>query len=250
MAHRARIFKGIWFWPALSALMLLGMVAEAQTRITRADAEPHLARCKAAIESIPLTILGPSGAYWTGAETNVPLSATQLLRPNQILSRTYVRQGDPLMVSLLIVDCRDARDLQGHYPPNCYPAQGLKLIGQIPRTWRLSDGLEVPGMEYHFASEGHLEDPTVVYNFFVTPLVPGLTVSHPELNGVICRDIDSVYTSGEDYQRRYFGAAEFQLMARSRMTGQQLDHALIDLLSPNQNVIRTLMNRAPGGKSL
>ncbi len=57
-----------------------------------------------------------------------------------------------------------------------------------------------------------------MYNFFVMPLVPGVTVSHKELDGVICPDITSVYTSGEDYQRRYYGAAEFQLV-----TGPQDD---------------------------
>jgi hypothetical protein len=87
-----------------------------------------------------------------------------------------------------------------------------------------------------------------VYNFFVTPLVPGSLVSHPELNGAICPDIQSVYTSGEDYQRRYFGAAEFQLVFETSMTSEQRDQAFIDLLAPNLNVIRTLMNRDPGGK--
>jgi hypothetical protein len=145
------------------------------------------------------------------------------------------------------VDCKDARDLQGHYPPNCYPAQGQPLISQVQRTWQLPN-MDIDGMEYHFAPESQTGAEKVVYNFFVTPRVPGVAVSHKELDGVICRDIGSVYKSGEDYQRRYFGAAEFQLVSGSEMTTQERDQAFIDLLGPNEDMIKTLENRPPGGK--
>jgi hypothetical protein len=247
MTNGKRNSRGAWLWPAVSILMLIGMIAEASTRITPADAEPHQARCRTAIENFPMVVSGPSGNSWSGQDEEVPDSAVALLQPNKILSRQYTQEGgEGIRVFLLIVDCSDANDLQGHYPPRCYPAQGQTLLSSKPRTWHLA-GMEVPGMEYEFANT-QLASNTVVYNFFVTPRVPGSLVSHPELNGAICPDIQSVYTSGEDYQRRYFGAAEFQLVFETPMSSEQRDQAFVDLLAPNLNVIRTLMNRDPGGK--
>jgi hypothetical protein len=246
MIKGPRNSRGAWLWPAVTILMLIGMIAEAHTRVTGADAAPHLARCRAALERFPMTILGPSGNSWAGTDQPVPDSAVALLQPNIIVSRNYAEQGgEGMRASLLIVDCSDANDLQGHYPLNCYPAQGQTWLSTKPRVWHLP-GMDISGMEYEFANT-RLEGTMVVYNFFVTPLVPGSLVSHPELNGAICPDIKSVYTSGEDYQRRYFGAAEFQVVFDNPMTSEQRDSAFIDLLAPNLNVVRTLMNR-PGGK--
>jgi hypothetical protein len=247
MPNGGKKSAGVWLWPILSVLMLVGMAAEATTQVKPADAEGHLARCRKAIENIPTTLVGPTGDTWSGSDTKVPDAATELLRPNIILSRDYVQQGPQnLTVSLLIVHCSDARDLQGHYPRNCYPAQGQKEISEAPRDWHLP-GMDITGMAYQFAS-GSLGGTMMVYNFFVTPRVPGIHVSHPELDGAICRDMTDVYKSGEDYQRRHFGAAEFQVVSQGQMTAEQMDQALIDLLTPNEDVIRTLMNRAPGGK--
>jgi hypothetical protein len=243
--RQGQIGFGVWLWPALSILMLIGMFAEAQTHVQPSVAEPHLARCRAAIDAFPMVIRGASGV-WTGMDTDVPASATKLLRPNRILSREYLNDETKMAVSLLLVDCGDARDLQGHYPPNCYPAEGQKLLEKVPRTWHLP-GMDISGMEYHFGPKSPTDLGQVVYNFFVMPVAPGRTVSHKELDGVICPDIESVYTSGEDYQRRYYGAAEFQLISGPRMTRAQRDQALIDLLGPNERLIRILENRNPGG---
>src|SRR5450432_2229925 len=221
MTRAGKMSKGVWLWPVISVFMLAGMLAEASTHIKPADADQHLADCRAAIDNIPTTIVGVTGNIWSGSDEQVPAAATQLLQPNKILSRHYVNhnvdnQNDMQNVQLLIVDCSDARDLQGHYPHNCYPAQGQDEISQQSRTWHLND-MDIEGIEYHFVGNEMGED-VVVYNFFVTPAIPGKLVSHPELNGVICRDINSVYTSGEDYQRRYYGAAEFQLVSKTIMT--------------------------------
>jgi hypothetical protein len=259
MAKITRTSKRALIWPAMSLLLLGGMLAEARTRIQPADAEPHLARAKAAIEAVPMTI-GP----WSGHDEPVPAAAVSLLRPNMILSRkyAYVSKDGPFAdksVELLIVNCSDARDLQGHYPPNCYPAAGEPLLRKDWRTWVLKDAagaqsdLQIHGMEYEFSprqtkGEGSASDDLIVYNFFVLPLVPGTMVSHPELNGAICPDIDSVYTSGEDYQRRYFGAAEFQMVTDAELSREQRDEIFTELLAPNMTMIRTLMNRDPGGK--
>ena len=244
--RHGKLSRGVWLWPSVSMVMLAGMIAEARTHVQPAVAEPHHARCRAAILAFPLIIKAADGT-WTGRDTEMPQSAVQLLRPNMILSRDYVNDETHADVSLLLVDCKDARDLQGHYPPHCYPAQGQEWLKDqtLERTWHLPH-MDITGMEYHFAPKSATDQELVVYNFFVMPRVPDITVSHKELDGVICEDINSVYLSGEDYQRRYYGASEFQLVT-TKMTPEERDQAFIDLLSPNENLIRTLENRDPGG---
>jgi hypothetical protein len=247
MEHGNGNTRGVWLWPLVSILMLAGMIAEARTRITPADAAPHQLRCKQAINGIPLTLVTPS-AIWSGSDVEVPKAATQLLRPNEILSREYVKHGDGTTVDLLIVDCNDARDLEGHYPPRCYPAAGQKLLTTTPHDLRVGD-LLIHGTEYTFAvPDGEIGDEKTVFNFFVLPFVPGTMVSHKELNGAICPDIESVYTSGQDHQRTYYGAAEFQLILPQETGPAQRDEIYADLLTPMQDVIRTLMNHDAGGK--
>jgi len=247
-ANARKLSRGVWLWPTISILMLAGMVAEARTHVQPTEAEPHLKRCREAIAAFPMTIETPSGT-WTGRDTTVPEPAIKLLRPNgDPLSRDFVNDETKQMVSLLIVNCEDARYLEGHYPPRCYPAQGEKEIREErkQRTWQLPH-IELTGMEYHFAPKSPTDQGQVVYNFFVMPLVPASTVSHKELDGVICPDIDSVDRSGEDYQRRYYGAAEFQLVTGPQMSAQERDRALIDLLSPNEKLLWTLENRPNAG---
>ena len=245
--HR-NLSRGLWLWPTVSCLMLLGMVAEARTHVQPIAAAPHLARCRAAIEAFPRTIETPTG-MWTGRDTEMPEPAIKLLLPNAILSRVYVNDKTKGVVSLLIVNCGNARYLQGHYPPNCYPAQGENedKDQRRARTWHLPH-MDVTGMEYHFLGKSPTDQDRVVYNFFVMPYVPGRTVAHKELDGKIFPDIDAVYLSGEDYQRGYFGAAEFQLVTGPELTREERDQAFIDLLSPNESVLWTLENCGPGGK--
>jgi hypothetical protein len=244
MASR-KTSKGVWLWPLVSVVMLGGIMAEAGTHVHPADAAKYLEASRNAIDAVPFTLVGPSGNVWNGAKVPIAAAATELLRPNTILSRDYVSQTSGQTATLLIVDCSDARDLQGHYPPRCYPAQGEQSLGSKPRTWHLN-GMDIHGMEYEF-SKGELGDQQAVYNFFITPCVPGVAVSHKELNGAICPDMDDVYISGEDYQRRYFGAAEFQVVMSGTMNAEERDAAFVDLITPIENVIRTLMNRDTGG---
>lgn len=229
--------------------MLCGMIAEARTHVDPKEAAPHLARCRDAIAAVPNVIVGDAGT-WVGHETKIPKPAIELLNPNAILSRDYMMNNQARqLVSLLIVNCGDAYYLMGHYPPICYPSQGEKEIDntRVARVWHLPQ-MDIQGMEYHFAAKSPTDHEQVVYNFFVMPLVPSLTVAHKELDGVICPDMDSVYASGEDYQRTYYGATEFQLVTGPQMTPQERDQALIDLLTPCQSLLRTLENRPPGGK--
>jgi hypothetical protein len=231
--------------PALCLLLLAGLVAQARTRVQPADAEPFHQRAAAAIAGIPANF---DNGQWVSEEEPEPPTATALLRPNAILSRRYIKHlpdGQILSVGVLIVQCRDARDMQGHYPPRCYPANGAKQLESIPRRWSIA-GTTIPGMEYLFTqlTEGRNQD-LRVYNFFVIPEIPGLearAVSGPNGGRGICPDIDSVYASGEDYQQRYYGAAQFQFVFPDELSQAIRDEILAEFLAPNLNVVTTLMN--------
>jgi len=210
--------------PALCVALLGGLMVEKQTRVRAEDAEPFHAKAKAAIASIPYQLGG-----WCGQDDEVPPAASQLLRPNIILSRTYV---DPTRMdrraSLLIVQCKDSRDMLGHFPPVCYPAHGMTLAAKAARDWQIGD-LLITGTEYEFLQVSHERDlKMAVRNFMV---VPGSGIK---------RDMDGVLASAADHQARYFGAAQFQVTFSADYTPAQRDEVFAKLIGPIVPVIQTL----------
>src|SRR6185295_7672981 len=124
---------------------LTGLWAEQRTRLKPEDAEPYHVRAKAAIESIPYQLSG-----WYGQDDEANPAAVKLLRTNIIFSRTYVNPASSLRASLLIVQCKDSRDMLGHYPPVCYPAHGMTQMLTQSRDWQIAPDLNLTGMQYEF----------------------------------------------------------------------------------------------------
>ena len=220
--------------PVMSVALLAGIVAEQRTHLTPRDVEPYHQGAKAAIDSVPYII-----GTWTGEDQKVPLAAQKLLRPNAILSRSYVDSAPsssymPRRASLLIVQCRDSRDMIGHYPPICYRAQGKTLDEKYcgPRDWNVG-GKAIGGYEYQFTEvwQGQTAR-TTVYNFLI---VPG--------KGIV-RDMKGVEQAAEDYQQRYYGAAQFQVvfsgLASADRSREERDEIFATLIGPNLKLIETL----------
>lgn len=217
--------------PAACAALLIGMVAESGTRIRPADAEPYHARAKAALAAIPMQI-----GSWSGEEGQVPRDAIKLLHPNFIQewkfsdNNTAHPRWRDRWASLLVDQCRDARDMNGHWPPNCYVNSGEELTSRIPRDWPVG-GLLITGMEYRFLRTSPAESTrTAVYNFLIVP------------GSGITRDMDGVRKAAEDYQRRYYGAAQFQLLMNADLPQQERDEIFTTLMQPCVPAIRTLMS--------
>jgi len=103
---------------ALAAMLTLPVVLR-QTKEDRAVALARNAEVQAAIDELPYRL-----GEWVGVDMEVPTAAVEILHPNAILSRAYSKMSGGPALQLLIVHCSDARDMDGHYPPNCYPAQG------------------------------------------------------------------------------------------------------------------------------
>jgi hypothetical protein len=95
---------------------------------------------------------------------------------------------------------RDARDTLGHYPPVCYPGQGWKVESTAAQDWTGANR-EVHGMEYQFSrADAAGTSYLVVDDFMMLP------------DGQTCRDMDSVERSAQDRKRKFFGAAQVQVV--------------------------------------
>jgi len=211
--------------PVLCLAVLGGIVLENRRHTRREDAAPFHARAKAALEAWPAEV----GDDWKCRDVKIPDAAIQLLHPNATVSRRYVNlKNDRKWADLLIVQCSDPIDMSGHYPPNCYPNSGEPMVFKAGRTWQVGD-VKVSGMEYHFET-GDLGQSRqrCVYNFFVLPgrgIVP---------------DMQDVRDASGDYQRRYFGAAQFQLVFPADMPQETRDEIFVTLIGANPGIFTVL----------
>ena len=104
------------------------------------------------------------------------------------------------------------------------------------RDWMVN-GSRITGHEYQFTEvwQGQTNH-TVVYNFLI---VPG--------RGIV-RDMKGVEEAAEDYQQRYFGAAQFQVvfhgLASADRSRDERDAMFAALIGPNLKVIETLTSGA------
>ena len=196
--------------PLLCLCLLGGIALQQRTRLKPDDPAVHNYHraAEAAVRSMPWKVEA-LGSTWTAVEHKPETAAVRLLRPNVIMSRRYVQNttsARPLVAELLIVQCRDSRDMTGHYPPICYRNIGYEQVYD-ERHPPITVGRElVPYTEYHFDkyTNGRTER-LHVYNFFV---VPG--------RGVV-DDIKGVHEAAEDYERRLFGAAQFQVLMQDSL---------------------------------
>lgn len=228
--------------PVLTAAMLLVVTAQRPEPVDPATVAPYHAAAKQAVENVPYVI-----GYWNGRDQEVATAAQKLLRPNVILSRSYaekhpghLRQRDR-RASLLIVQCGDARDMVGHYPPICYRTSGKTPVLAEKRNWTV-EGVTITGMEYQFTQRDVGQTiRTTVYNFFV---VPDPEAGLNEVQRCIQRDMDSVRHASENFQTRAYGAAQFQMVfsgvESADLSRAERDEVFQTLMQPVIPVIRTL----------
>ncbi|MEM9415342.1 MAG: hypothetical protein AAGA29_07690 [Planctomycetota bacterium] len=211
--------------PLCTAALLIGVFAYSFTLPTPKDAEAYHARVVAAAETMPETFTG-----WTAEEITMESGAMELLKPNVAIRLRLSHPDYAMPMEFLIVQCRDARDLAGHYPPKCYPqVNGYVPLESHERNWR-AGGLDVPGMEYRFALSdlpGAAE--RYVLHFMMLP------------DGRIVRNIDAIYEAGADYLRRHHGAAQCQLFIRDASLSQaERDRAFNEILTAYADLIQAI----------
>ena len=156
------------------------------------------------------------GRVWVGEQIEVPPAAVTMLEPNAMISRRFRRLGgdeasasasDPASLQLLAIHCNDARDLLGHYPPNCYPAMGWKMLEATPVDWPNVSVPDAPaayvGMRYTFeATQERVVHRIRVYNMMLLP------------DGTVGRDMESISGATRRLRLRELGAGQLQLLFR------------------------------------
>ena len=223
-----KTYRTILIAPAICGALLAGIAVEGASRVSPSIAASYHARARNAINAIPTHV-----GTWTAKPLEVPPLAIALLHPNAILSLHY-EDGDfseKRSADLLIDQCRDARDMNGHYPHNCYISSGYQEVSAVARPFTLPGLPTFTLTEYQFRQTTASESTRMaVYNFLIVP------------DRGIFKDMDGVYRAGEDYQRRFYGAAQFQVVMNADLPQNERDDIFQTLIGPCVPAIQVLLS--------
>lgn len=219
--------------PALAAVFMVGIAIESATRPRPMDAEPYHQRVRKLSENIPVSF-----GSWVGKDMEVYQSATKLLNPNFILQRVYKDEKRNLAATFLIVQCKDARDMGGHYPLNCYPTQGYELIDNAKNKWSLGDGSVIEGKTYRFIHKRDSVDEIIIVNSIM--IVPD--------EGFV-DTIEKVRDAAASLSHRFFGAAQIQVVMSDQIMPEERAMITTEILQANKFIIDALRYSKPNGGS-
>jgi exosortase len=209
--------------PALTLGLLGGIVGFDKLRVDPADAAPFLQKTAAAIAALPKN----HGNWYTVQEIPLGEDECRLLDVNASVHRAYVNVQTHQTAEVLLVQCRDARAMQGHFPPVCYPSNGCKLrqLGGV-QEWLIGAAHKVPGIEYEIVKpDGQA---FIVRDFFVLP------------NGRYATDMTSVIAAAKNYQELVYGGAQLQVLFRATVPPAERDAIFSDLLAPYGDLLDVL----------
>ncbi|QDU70972.1 exosortase-associated EpsI family protein [Mucisphaera calidilacus] len=223
----------VWTWlaPSLLTLVLIGTWDLIQQGYAKpADAEPYHERVAEAVNQLPASFDG-----WKSETIEAQREAVQLLKPNVILSRRYHHEDHDVPVNLLLVHCKQARDMVGHYPPICYPSGGwTERVENRRRIVFEIGGWSIPVMEYHFFQS--LPGSSVDVYVINTLLLPDGQID-PSMD--VIRDLES------DFRKRFFGSGQLQILIRGEPDPgyrEDLAYRFVELSLP---VIETVRGGVP-----
>lgn len=216
--------------PVISAVvagaMLAGIALSQRVGTDTEAVEAFHGQIRAVVEYFPVDF-----GVWVGHEVALPPSATKLLRPNAIVAREYrtdVRGG--LSATLMLVQCADIRDMQGHYPPNCYPAHGW-AEGDTGEGIRFGS---LEAVRYDFRrTAGNEQREITVYNLFVMP------------TGEVTTSMSRVRRAAADYVMRPYGAAQIQIVIGDEVSPDEHAWILEQMYTIAEPVLRVLLEGAP-----
>ena len=176
------------------------------------------------IQEIPLDFGG-----WQGQQVPLPQSAISLLRPNALIARDYINQEKGVRATLMVVQCKDTRDMAGHYPPRCYPANGwMESEDNPPHSYALkSDELRVYEFE-RVAGQAHRD--IFVYSIFALP------------TGELTTSMTNVRKVGADYSYRRYGAAQVQIVIDGEIQPEDHQWILDELYGVAKPAIQAVLN--------
>lgn len=219
--------------PALALLLAGGLYAQMRSyRVADSDETSRFhAAVREAVEQIPIQV-----GEFDSIERQVPPAAGKLLRPNAIFCRRYI-EPTGRWATVILIHCQDARDMSGHYPPNCYRGSGWTQAGPpVIRNYPLW-GTQVPIAEYEFSrTELNRVVRWVIYDFFVLPAA-GIVTS-----------MEQVQDASGDYRTRPFGAAQIQVIFDASMPEAERRELLTTFLEPLRPVAERLQLKKEGAQ--
>lgn len=216
------------FHPAPLASLLLVTGAWLDWQILRApagDPDAYHAAIRSAAAALPDRI-----GDWVAEPVSPPPSAVVLLRPNVLVGLEFRNSVTREHVLLSLVQCRDARDMSGHWPPACYPAMGWTLREAETRVLTIA-GREVPFTAYRFTIESLQRfSELVVYSLFLRP------------DGEIDADRTAVQGAAEHKGRRSFGAGQVQVQFDAAVPRDRRDEVFKTLVAGVWPVVESVLS--------
>lgn len=167
----------------------------------------------------------------------VPEPAQALLRPSAMLAREYVHTSRKLVADLVVVHCRDTRDLAGHYPMRCYPSSGWEVVGDPVGVSVTVNGVEIPLSRYEFRKHSFdSETSKVIYGTF---LLPG--------KGVVA-SMQEVYRNASSYRSRVYGATQVQVILPGEFPRGEEVGVVGEMIEQLLPLVREVQMQGVGGK--
>jgi hypothetical protein len=218
------------FAPALSLAVLLAGAMWLPTRVKDDPlAEQRMAQVRLAVEHVPTRI----GAWNADTPKEIPREAQALLRPNAILNKVYVHDSSERpSVHLLLVHCRDTRDMVGHYPPICYPSSGfvpLALDGPDNESIVIC-GRPARVRVYGFVmrQQNGITNSMQIFSAFILP------------DGTVTGQIDDIYEQADRLAVSVRGVAQLQVILPADVAREDAVHAVNEVLAGMTDLFHSL----------
>ncbi len=214
------------FAPYLCGALLAGlMLVGGLDASTPPGAEDYRAHVRKAIDSIPYKI-GPA----VGTDVEPTRAAILLLSPNKIFQRRYVDPVTGWSQSLLIVHCKDVRDMTGHFPPNCYPAHGWRSEGAERARVQVNQE-STDAMVFRFSKQEEIVSHRMsVLNFFIIP----------EGGGTIFASMDEMERTARASPVGGLGVAQVQIVQDESASPQWREHMVRETMQAIAPTLRTI----------
>jgi len=219
----------LWLSCTLACTLLGGVALDRQLlHVPSGNADAYHLRVRAAAEAMPVHF-----GDWVSQDVPVLPAAVAMLRPNVVMERRYRNISTGLQADFLLVQCRDARDLIGHYPPICYKANGFQMLSCEPDPRKIQT-LPLNGTTYEFSSSKlAVKGSMKIFDLMILP------------NGQTAPDMNGVYTIARDRRQRHFGAAQIQILTDSTMAEADRTKVIETLLGCAQPVIEAIRAGVP-----
>jgi hypothetical protein len=192
---------------------------------------PNIEKYQAHIRDVAAAAPADFGA-WVGTDAPVSIQALTLLKPNVMISRSYLNIETGEHAGLLLVHCADAHAMAGHFPLRCYPARGWKVRSSLPRDWKVGVR-SLTGTEYEFTMDadqpGEKAQAIVVANCLMRP------------GGQVFRDMTGLSRSILGSGGEAMGSGQIQVYFDASVPRAERDKAIVAILGGYEPVIDAIL---------